>query len=146
MSYAAQEAAFNRAQRAYEARTEPEPDWDDDAPQRDDAEDDLMRTHIVLLQALCELVPNTDTVHDVAVMSCSAYDPSGKCPGELLAVVINSNHPHCIKAAAYELRERIRAHIQRDVDQLHREREQMHAEALQQRMGGYADDCDFGGY
>lgn len=142
-NYAAQEAQFASAQRAYEARSEPEPDWDDDdAPQRDDAEDELMRTHIQLLVALSDLVPNTDTVHNVSALCCNTYDPAGKCPGELLAVIINSNNPHSIKAAAVELRERIRAHIQRDVDQLHRERTSAYAEELESRMN-YADEREY---
>lgn len=88
-----------------------ENDDHDDPPTEEDAERQVMQSGYELAWELGELVHDagcTDTV-DVAALCRGGYDPGDKPLHELLAVVVNAYEADDVKAAAYELRLRLRA-------------------------------------
>lgn len=103
-----------------------------DEPDYEDAVNAVMFDGYELAWALNNtLIADPVGPTDVLALACHGYDPQGKSASELLAMVINANAPHTIKAAAYELRQRLQAALAQRIDDVHGE-----------AMSEWRDECD----
>ena len=93
-----------------------------EVPEYEYVADELMANGGELVQVLYDLIDFAEESHDVQHLCRPEYDPGDKTAGELLAVVINAYKPDDIKAAAYELRQRIRTALEPRIDEVFTER------------------------
>lgn len=115
-SYAAQEAAFNRAQRAYEARTEPDEADAADDPRYELICDRVWSTPSILIDAIAEQI---ETGYDEAVpnidrLTNGRYDAHKRPAAELLAVLLNASNPRDVMAAQMALKDAIEDALTRE--------------------------------
>lgn len=105
---------------------------DDDAPNADDIEDELLANPAEIVSALF-FCADEDTVVDVRDLTRPAtFDPDAMTPGQLLAVVLNGFEPGHVKAAAYALRQHV-------IKTQRQRAEEIYMERLRQHVG--AGDC-----
>lgn len=114
-NYAAQQAQFARAQRAYEARCEPDADFED-TPQFEALLDSVWSTPSMLIDAIAEnITADYDApVPNVGRLTRGNYDAQSRPVAELLAVLLNASNPKDIVAAQQALKDAIEDTMRRE--------------------------------